>query len=73
VIELVGWSVLSGLRTDPASISIVKAGGSNIINLKGGARTFIGAHNSIYIGYGHQLAHDVWYKEILRVEYRYTF
>ena len=73
VIELVGWSVLSGLRTDPASISIVKAGGSNIINLKGGARTFIGAHNSIYIGYGHQIAHDVWYKEILRVEYRYTF
>jgi hypothetical protein len=78
VIELVGWSVLGGLESNArlaeASIfPVVSADGTNIVNLKVGARTAIGDHNSIYVGYGHQLTHDVWYKEILRLEYRYSF
>ncbi len=78
VIELVGWSVLGGLESNArlaeASIfPVVSADGTNIVNLKVGARTAIGDHNSIYVGYGHQLTHNVWYKEILRLEYRYSF
>jgi hypothetical protein len=43
------------------------------VNAKLGARTAVGAHSSFYIGYGHQLTHAVWYKEIVRAEYRYSF
>lgn len=80
VIELVGWSVLGGLETQPLPnptaqkpATVLPADGVNIVNLKAGARTTIGAHNSLYVGYGHQLTHDMWYKQIVRVEYRYTF
>jgi hypothetical protein len=78
VIELVGWSVLGGLVTDnttatPTFQQAVSAAGTNIVNLKVGARTVVGSHSSFYIGYGHQLTHAVWYKEIVRAEYRYTF
>jgi hypothetical protein len=80
VIELVGWRVLSGLETtclsgalDCADQVAVSAGGTNIVNLKAGARAMVGDHHSFYVGYGHQLTHEFWYKEILRAEYRYTF
>jgi hypothetical protein len=80
VIELVGWRVLGGLQTNcvPSVLDCLNqegasADGTNIVNLKVGARTMVGAHNSLYIGYGHQLAHAVWYKEIVRIEYRYAF
>jgi len=80
VIELVGWRVLGGLQTNcvPSVLDCLNqegasADGTNIINLKVGARTMLGAHSSFYIGYGHQLTHAVWYKEIVRAEYRYSF
>jgi Putative MetA-pathway of phenol degradation len=84
VIEVVGWRVLGGLVTDVATATstpinsggfqqAVSADGTNVVNLKVGARTMVGAHGSFYIGYGHQLTHAVWYKEIVRAEYRYSF
>jgi hypothetical protein len=86
VIELVGWRVLGGLETNCLSGLLpngmpnscanqvgVPASGTNIVNAKLGARTAVGAHSSFYIGYGHQLTHAVWYKEIVRAEYRYSF
>jgi hypothetical protein len=80
VIELVGWRVLGGLETIclPGSLDCsnqegVSADGTNILNLKVGARAMVGDHSSFYIGYGHQLTHAFWYKEIVRAEYRYTF
>jgi hypothetical protein len=80
VIELVGWRVLGGLETNclPGSLDCsnqegVSADGTNIVNLKVGARAMVGDHSSFYIGYGHQLTHAFWYKEIVRAEYRYTF
>jgi Putative MetA-pathway of phenol degradation len=80
VIELVGWRVLGGFETDGASATAnpdfqqaVSANGTNIVNLKAGVRTSVGAHSSFYVGYGHQLTHQVWYKEIVRAEYRYSF
>jgi hypothetical protein len=78
VIELAGWRVLGGFVTDNLSATgpiqqAVSADGINIVNLKAGARTMIGAHSSFYIGYGHQLTHAWWYQEIVRAEYRYSF
>jgi Putative MetA-pathway of phenol degradation len=80
VIEMVGWRVLGGLETnclpsllDCSNQEGVSADGTNILNLKVGARAMVGAHSSFYIGYGHQLTHAIWYKEIVRAEYRYSF
>ncbi len=84
MIELVGWRVLGGLETNcissvtgmpnPCANQVgVPASGTNIVNAKLGARMAVGAHSSFYIGYGHQLTHAVWYKEIVRAEYRYSF
>jgi Putative MetA-pathway of phenol degradation len=76
VLELVGWRLLSGLETNGNLIPnypIVSSDGINIVNLKAGFRTSVGNHNSIYIGYGQALTHEMWYKHIVRIEYRYTF
>jgi hypothetical protein len=71
VIELVGWNVTGGLQTGAGAPS--NAGGTNIVNLKIGARLGFGTHNSLYIGYGKALTSADWYNEIVRVEYRYSF
>jgi hypothetical protein len=77
VIELVGWSVLGGLATDIAATQqfqqAVSADGINIVALKVGAHTSIGKHNSFYVGGGYAVTHSRWYKDILRIEYRYSF
>ena len=68
VVELVGWHVMDGNQTAPDS----DAGGTNIVNLKLGAR-FVVDKGSFYAGWGHALTDDVWYGDIVRVEYRYSF
>ena len=69
VVELVGWRVLSGYQTAaPADAS-----GTNIVNLKIGARASWGGGTSIYAGYGHALTEADWYNDILRLEYRFSF
>jgi hypothetical protein len=71
VLELVGWSVRSGLVTlasGPAAAS-----GNNILNGKFGARILVKRHNSIYVGFGRQLSHVGWYRDFLRVEYARFF
>ena len=89
VIELVGWRVLGGLETNcvpggaqpsappfvPGCFNqeAVSADGTNIVNLKVGARTSIGRHNSFYVGFGHAVTRSHWYEEIVRAEYRYSF
>ncbi len=86
VVELVGWRVLGGLETNCVSGKMpdgkvnpclnqdaVSADGTNIVNLKVGARTSIGRHNSFYVGFGHAVTRSHWYEEIVRVEYRYSF
>jgi hypothetical protein len=72
VVELVGWSVLSGFEAPPGTPS-TDAGGTNIVNLKFGARFNFQTRNSLYVGYGHSLTDESWYDDILRVEYRYAF
>jgi hypothetical protein len=73
VVELVGWSVLGGLQTPTQKGQPADASGTNIVNLKVGFRTNVGLHSSFYVGFGHSLTHDIWYKEIVRAEYRYAF
>ncbi len=77
VVELFGWHVLGGFQTQPVTGTVdgaaTEVSGINIVNLKFGARTNIGFHNSIYVGFGQALTHDDWYKHIVRLEYRYSF
>jgi hypothetical protein len=80
VIELVGWRVSGGLQTNcvPSVLNCgnqqgASADGTNIVNLKVGARTSIGRHNSFYVGFGHVVTHSRWYQEVVRAEYRYSF
>jgi hypothetical protein len=76
VIELVGWRVLNGMQTlegPPASpVNPALAEGTNIVNLKFGARFDID-RGSFYVGYGHALTDATWYEDILRFEYRFSF
>ena len=52
---------------------VEEADGTTIVNLKLGARIDRGRSDSVCVGYGVALTDDVWYDDILRVEYRYTF
>jgi hypothetical protein len=71
VVELVGWHVMSGNQT-PADLANFDASGTNIVNLKIGAR-FVVDRGSFYAGYGHALTDAAWYTDIIRFEYRYSF
>ena len=69
VVELVGWHVQSGNQTDLADFD---AGGTNIVNIKFGARVSFG-DGSVYAGYGHAMTDSAWYHHIFRMEYRHSF
>lgn len=86
VVELFGWRVLAGLQTsgpfpDPSGTATClstgqcakDAGGTNIVNIKAGVRATFGGRNSIYAGFGQAITQAVWYKHIVRIEYRYSF
>jgi hypothetical protein len=78
VLELVGWRVLGGMENNAAALNatgnpFVNVDGINIVNLKAGARTTVGRHQSFYVGFGQALTQDRWYRHIIRFEYRYTF
>jgi hypothetical protein len=68
VVELVGWRVLSGYQTPGGDAS-----GTNIVNLKFGARTSWSRGGSVYFGYGRALTDAAWYNDIFRFEYRFSF
>lgn len=71
VIELVGWHVLGGLQQDAGTLG--PADGTNIVNLKLGARTTFDEKSSFYVGYGFPMTDAQWYGNIVRFEYRYSF
>jgi hypothetical protein len=68
VVELVGWRVLGGFVTN----GFAPADGTNIVNLKIGARTTI-KRGSFYAGFGWGLTDAVWYDKLFRLEYRAGF
>ncbi len=82
VAELVGWTVLSGKELNPDRLAAVSAAGDTIVNAKIGVRIGLGAptlgsayptRSDLYIGYGRALTGEVWYKDLLRIEYRRFF
>jgi Putative MetA-pathway of phenol degradation len=75
VVELFGWRVLGGFQTQlgVATSPGVEVDGTNIVNLKLGARIGLGRHSSLYFGYGKALTDQDWYDQIVRAEYRYSF
>ena len=75
VIEVVGWTVLDGAERylTPGGPVVEDADGDTIVNLKVGARLPITDCDQIYIGYGHSLTGDRWYRDILRAEWRSSF
>jgi hypothetical protein len=79
VLETVGWTVLNGKETASLGgnvFEIKQAGGDTIVNAKFGVRFVLNSGewaHSLYVGYGRALTGDVWYKDMLRVEYRLSF
>lgn len=71
VAELVGWSITGGYALS-ANRGPIDVTGDTIINAKFGARYTSGPH-SLACGYGRGLTGDVWYSDIVRLEYRYAF
>lgn len=80
VVEAVGWTVLSGREL--ADGNVLNARGTTIVNMKLGLRIGFGKdecdpcaapRNDFYIGYGRALTGAVWYKDMLRLEYRRFF
>jgi hypothetical protein len=81
VVELMGWTVLSGQEfAFPENVTLDSAG-KTIVNAKVGVRVGFGdlletgwfSSSDLYVGYGRALTGDVWYRDILRVEYRVRF
>ncbi len=73
VAEVVGWEVLSGKEFLFPENVIKDAAGDSIVNAKLGVRLGIGERSSFYAGYGRALTGEVWYKDIMRFEYRLAF
>jgi hypothetical protein len=73
VVEMVGWTVLSGKEAAFPDNVVTDAAGDTIVNAKVGLRLGLGERSSIYVGYGRALTGAVWYKDIIRAEYYLFF
>ena len=82
VVEAVGWTVLSGKEFNPDAGIAVGAAGDTIVNAKVGVRIGFGCpaanspyptRNDLYVGYGRALTGEVWYKDLIRFEFRRFF
>jgi hypothetical protein len=80
VVEAVGWTALSGKEL--AEDQAVSASGATIVNGKFGLRIgfgepaigqFFATRSDLYVGYARALTGEVWYKDMLRLEYRFFF
>lgn len=74
VAEFVAWTMLDGraFEAQRANMNDFSVSGDTIVNGKLGVRTTFG-NSSIYAGYGRALTGDVWYKDVVRLEYRLSF
>lgn len=82
VVECVGWTVLDGKESvgNSSSADGINSSGRTIVNAKCGVRIGFGDYDNpnpsalgrsdLYVGYGRALTGDVWYKDLLRVEFR---
>lgn len=72
VAELVAWTVIDGKSFELQRNQVFDEDGSTIVNGKLGVRATMGT-SSFYVGYGRALTGDVWYKDVVRLEYRLSF
>ncbi len=74
--EAVGWTITDGLALDSRNATLgpqlIDVDGDTIVNLKSGLRYTSGVQ-SIATSYGVAVTDEQWYRDILRVEYRYLF
>jgi hypothetical protein len=81
VVEFLGWTVVYGQQFEFGSGIISDASGDTIVNGKVGVRVglipdpnnSLLSNSDLYVGYGRALTGEVWYKDIIRVEYRMQF
>jgi hypothetical protein len=98
VLEVVGWTCLSGKQTavtvgqitpgapaigiigigtpgtsGVAGVPGISAAGDTIINIKPGIRVEYNDRWSFYVGYGHCITGDQWYRNLVRAELRWNF
>ena len=76
VVEFVGWTVLDGqsrFATGPGTFVAEDATGQTIVNGKYGLRLGTKPGQDLYIGYGHALTSNRWYRDILRLEWRVEY
>jgi hypothetical protein len=76
VVELVGWTVLSGQqsrRLASGGVLQENARGTDILNAKLGVRLDLGDRTGLYAGYGRALTGETWYKDVARVELRWSY
>jgi hypothetical protein len=81
VAEVLGWTVLDGQLFAFPEGRVEDASGDTIVNAKIGVRFGFGgvenpgllSNSDLYVGYGRALTGDVWYKDIVRIEYRIRF
>jgi hypothetical protein len=80
VLEIVGWSVLSGKDFNSDTDVISDAAGTTIVNAKVGLRVGLGEKDEsgtspidLYVGYGRVLTDQAWYENLIRAELRYRF
>jgi hypothetical protein len=80
VLETVGWTVFNGKVSDENGF-VKSASGETIVNIKAGVRVGFGDpckpgllnHSDVGVSYGRALTGDVWYKDIVRFEYRLSY
>jgi hypothetical protein len=76
IVEAVGWSVLDGResRLLPDGTTAVRdSGGTNVVNLKVGARLDLGERAGLYAGYGRAVTGERWYRDVFRLEFRWLY
>jgi len=76
VVEVVGWTVLSGKfggKIPPLSPVLFEAAGDTIVNLKLGCAYTWREKAQLYVGYGFALTNEVWYQDVRRVQLRFMF
>ena len=74
MVTVTGFVVIAGGEDGAAApAAVVDAAGDTIVNAKVGARVGFGERSDIYVGYGRALTGAVWYKDLIRAEYRISF
>jgi hypothetical protein len=74
--EAIGWSVLGGHETrlmPDGSVATLDSGGTTVVNVKLGARLDLGDRAGLYVGYGRAVTGERWYRDVVRVEFRWLY